>query len=173
MPSGAWSAIYSSGVGRHSKLAPHSGDCIPRTEPGACRTETIYNAIYAYPRGELRKQLIAMLRQGKSTRRRRSAGDDRRGRIPEMVSIHMRPPEVADRLMLGHWEGDLITGAGNKSAVGVLVERTTRLVLLCQIPDVSAESALAAFTAKLNLIAHPWRPCLRSHTSTVDRPWIP
>jgi IS30 family transposase len=116
--------------------------------------ETIYNAIYAYPRGELRKQLIALLRQGKSTRRRRSAGDDRRGQIPEMVSIHVRPPEVADRLMPGHWEGDLIKGAGNKSAVGVLVERTTRLVLLCQMPDASAESALAAFTAKLNLIAH-------------------
>ena len=122
--------------------------------------ETIYNAIYAYPRGELRKQLIALLRQGKSTRRRRSAGDDRRGQIPEMVSIHVRPPEVADRLMPGHWEGDLIKGAGNKSAVGVLVERTTRLVLLCQMPDASAESALAAFTAKLNLIAQPLRQTL-------------
>ena len=122
--------------------------------------ETIYNAIYAYPRGELRKQLIALLRQGKSTRKRRSAGDDRRGQIPEMVSIHVRPPEVNDRVMPGHWEGDLIKGAGNKSAVEVLVERSTRLVLLCKMPDASAESALAAFTAKLNLIAAPMRQSL-------------
>ena len=122
--------------------------------------ETIYNAIYAYPRGEQKKQLIALLRQGKSSRRPRSAGQDRRGQIPEMVSIHVRPPEVNDRVMPGHWEGDLIKGAGNKSAVGVLVERSTRLVLLCKMPDASAESALAAFTAKLNLIAAPMRQSL-------------
>ena len=122
--------------------------------------ETIYNAIYAYPRGDLKKQLIALLRQGKSSRRPRSAGQDRRGQIPEMVSIHVRPPEVNDRVMPGHWEGDLIKGAGNKSAVGVLVERSTRLVLLCKMPDASAESALAAFTAKLNLIAAPMRQSL-------------
>ena len=91
--------------------------------------ESIYTAIYAYPRGELRRQLISLLRQGKSTRRPRSAGQDRRGQIPDMVSIHVRPPEVNDRVMPGHWEGDLIKGAGNKSAVGVLVERSTRLVL--------------------------------------------
>ena len=122
--------------------------------------ETIYNAIYAYPRGDLKKQLIALLRQGKSSRRPRSAGQDRRGQIPEMVSIHVRPPEVNDRVMPGHWEGDLIKGAGNKSAVGVLVERSTRLVLLCKMPDASAESALAAFTAKLNRIAAPMRQTL-------------
>lgn len=122
--------------------------------------ETIYNAIYAYPRGELRRQLIALLRQGKSTRRPRSAGQDRRGQIPEMVSIHVRPPEIEDRLMPGHWEGDLIKGAGNKSAVGVLVERTTRLVLLCKMADSTAESALAAFSAKLNSIAAPLRQTL-------------
>ena len=95
--------------------------------------ETIYNAIYAYPRGE----------------------QDRRGQIPEMVSIHVRPPEVDDRLMPGHWEGDLIKGANNQSAVGVLVERSTRLVLLCRMPDATAQSALAAFTAKLNQVIAP------------------
>jgi hypothetical protein len=69
--------------------------------------ETIYTAIYAQPRGELRRQLIACLRQGRSTRMPRSRGTDRRGQIPEMVSIHVRPPEVNDRVMPGHWEGDL------------------------------------------------------------------
>lgn len=122
--------------------------------------ETIYTAIYAQPRGELRRQLIGCLRQGKSTRRPRSRGADRRGQIPDMVSIHLRPPEVHDRVMPGHWEGDLIKGAGNKSAVGVLYERTSRVVLLARMPDASAESALAGFTYKLNLIAAPMRRSL-------------
>lgn len=122
--------------------------------------ETIYTTIYAQPKGEFRKALIDCLRQGKSARKSRSAGEDRRGQIPEMVSIHLRPPEVDDRLMPGHWEGDLIKGMGNKSAVGVLVERTTRLVLLAKMPDATAESALAAFTFKLNQIAAPMRQTL-------------
>ena len=122
--------------------------------------ETIYNAIYAYPKGDLRKQLIACLRQGHSKRKPRSAGADRKNQIPEMVSIHLRPPEASDRVMPGHWEGDLIKGANNQSSVGVLVERTTRLVLLAKMPDATAESALAAFTAKLNQIAQPLRKTL-------------
>lgn len=122
--------------------------------------ETIYTAIYAQPRGELRRQLIACLRQGRGSRLPRSRGSDRRGQIPDMVSIHVRPPEVNDRLMPGHWEGDLLKGAGNKSAVGVLVERSSRLVLLAKMDDASAGSALAAFTAKLNSIAAPLRKTL-------------
>ena len=122
--------------------------------------ETIYTAIYAHPKGELRKDLIACLRQGKSGRKPRSTGEDRRGQIPEMVSIHLRPPQASDRVMPGHWEGDLIKGAGNKSAIGVLVERTTRLVLLAKMPDATAESALAAFTFKLNQITAPLRQTL-------------
>ena len=122
--------------------------------------ETIYTAIYAQPRGELRRQLIAYLRQGHSTRMGRSRGTDRRGQLRDMVSIHLRPPEVEDRVMPGHWEGDLIKGAGNKSAVGVLVERTSRLVLLARMEDASAAAALAAFTVKLNSIAAPLRQSL-------------
>jgi IS30 family transposase len=106
--------------------------------------DTIYTAIYAHPRGELRRQLIACLRHGRSTRMPRKRGVDRRGQIPEMVSIHVRPPEVEARLMPGHWEGDFIKGAGNKSSVGVLVERTSRLVLLARMDDSTAASALAA-----------------------------
>src|SRR5271169_3773332 len=122
--------------------------------------ETIYNAIYAQPRGELRRQLIACLRQGRSTRMPRSRGEDRRGQIPDMVSIHVRPPEIESRLMPGHWEGDFIRGAGNKSAVGVLVERTSRLVLLAKMEDGTAASALAGFSAKLNSIVAPMRKSL-------------
>ena len=122
--------------------------------------ETIYTAIYAQPRGELRRQLIACLRQGRGTRMPRTRGDDRRGQIPDMVSIHVRPPEVEDRVMPGHWEGDFIKGAGNKSSVGVLVERTSRLVLLAKMDDATAASALAGFSAKLNSIAEPLRQSL-------------
>lgn len=85
---------------------------------------------------------------------------DRRGQIPELLSIHVRPPEIEDRVMPGHWEGDHIKGAGNKSAVGVLVERSTRLVLLARMENATAESALQAFSAKLNSIAAPLRQTL-------------
>ena len=122
--------------------------------------ETIYNAIYAYPRGELRRQLIACLRQGRAKRLPRSRGTDRRGQIPDMVSIHVRPPEVNDRLMPGHWEGDLIKGAGNRSAVGVLVERMSRAVLLVKMSDATAASALAGFTGKLQSLVAPMRQTL-------------
>lgn len=122
--------------------------------------ETIYTAIYAHASGELRRQLVSCLRQGNSTRRPRASGQDRRGQISEMVSIHVRPPEVADRVMPGRWEGDLIRGAENKSAVGALVERSTRLVLLAKMADATAESALRAFSAKLNSIAEPMRQTL-------------
>lgn len=119
--------------------------------------ETIYTTIYAHPKGELRRELIALLRQRRSKRMPRSRGEDRRGRIPDMVSIHVRPPQVNDRAMPGHWEGDLIKGAGNKSAVGVLVERSSRLVLLAKMADATADSALAAFTLKFRSIAEPMR----------------
>jgi IS30 family transposase len=92
--------------------------------------ETIYNCIYAQPVGELKRDLIACLRQAKNKRVPRSKGQDRRGQIPDMLSIHVRPPEIEDRQFPGHWEGDLIKGAANASAVGTLVERTSRLLML-------------------------------------------
>ena len=122
--------------------------------------ETIYTCIYAMPKGELRREFIACLRKSRSTRMPRSRGSDRRGRLPELLSIHMRPPEVHDRAFPGHWEGDLIKGAGNRSAVAVLLERSSRLVLLAKMPDASAASALDAFTAKLQSIATPMRKTL-------------
>jgi transposase, IS30 family len=126
--------------------------------------ETIYTAIYAQPRGELRRQLIACLRRGHSTRMPRTRGVDRRGQIPDMLSIHVRPPEIEDRVIPGHWESDLIKGAANQSSVGVLVERSSRLVLLAKMQDATAASALAGFSAKLNSIAKPMR-----HSLTYDQ----
>ena len=122
--------------------------------------ETIYTAIYVLPRGELRRELVAALRQGRGKRRPRSRGADRRGRIADMVSLHTRPPEVADRLVPGHWEGDLIKGKANKSCIGTLVERTSRLVLLARMEGAGAEAALEGFTRALSRVAAPMRKTL-------------
>jgi IS30 family transposase len=122
--------------------------------------ETIYNCIYAQPVGELKRELIAALRHAHNKRVPRSKGQDRRGQIPDMVSIHLRPPEIEDRQFPGHWEGDLIKGAANASAVGTLVERTSRLVMLVKLPEfkpASAANVLQAFTDKLLGIAAPMR----------------
>ena len=114
--------------------------------------ETIYTAIYAMPRGELRTEVIGWLRFGHAKRRPRARGEDRRGQIPDMVSIHDRPPEVEERLIPGHWEGDLIKGAHNRSSVGTLVERTTLFTVLAKMEDASAASAVKGFGHVLNRI---------------------
>lgn len=128
-----------------------------------CR-ETIYNAIYALPVSELRKELIICLRQGKTSRRPRSGGVDRRGQIPDLVSIHMRPPDAEDRLTPGHWEGDLIKGKGNASAVGTLVERSTGYLMLVRMHDATATSAVEGFSAALNRM-----PLAARKTLTYDQ----
>lgn len=114
--------------------------------------ETIYLALYALPRGELRKALLGQLRQSRSSRRPRSRGQDRRGGLVNMTSIHERPAEANGREAPGHWEGDLIKGAGNRSAVGTLVERKSRYVVLARMDGTGAEAALEAFTRKLRQI---------------------
>ncbi|MGH8352966.1 MAG: IS30 family transposase [Pseudomonas sp.] len=123
---------------------------IPSFEDAYVCRETIYSAVYALPVGELRKELIRCLRQGNSTRRPRVGGVDRRGQIPDMVSIHLRPPEIEDRLMPGHWEGDLIKGKANASAVGTLLERSSGYVMLIKMNDATATSAVEGFSAALN-----------------------
>ena len=114
--------------------------------------ETIYTALYAMPRGALRTELIAGLRQARKSRRPRARGEDRRGIIPNMTSIHDRPAEIDARVLPGHWEGDLIKGARNASAVGTLVERTTLFVTLAQMDNASAAAAVTGFGAVLQRI---------------------
>ncbi len=107
--------------------------------------ESIYTAIYATPRGELRRELVALLRQGRGARRPRTRGTDRRGTLQDIVSIHVREPEANERLMPGHWEGDFIKGARNQSAVGTLVCRKTLFVMLVKVDSCTAIDALRGF----------------------------
>lgn len=98
--------------------------------------EAIYQSIYVQGRGSLRRELHQCLRTGRAVRRPRHQPGTRRGRIPNMVNISERPPEVADRAVPGHWEGDLILGGTTSaSAIGTLVERSTRFVMLLHLPD--------------------------------------
>ena len=96
--------------------------------------ETIYQSLFVQGRGELRRELARCLRSGR-TARRHQGRVEKRGKNPDMVMISERPAEIEDRAVPGHWEGDLIIGAGGKSAVGTLVERSTRYVLLLHLPE--------------------------------------
>lgn len=107
--------------------------------------ETIYTYIYVLPRGELRKELLLYLRQKRSTRQRRYRTTEKRGRIPNMISIHERPKEVETRTVPGHWESDLLIGKDHASAMGTLVERTTRTTILVPLKAKDAETVRKAF----------------------------
>lgn len=100
--------------------------------------ETIYQHLYCLPRGELKKELMKGLRQERKMRQPRKYAHYRRQKIKDIISISERPKEAEGRIVPGHWEGDLIVGKGHKSAIGTLVERTTRLTLIVPLKDKNA-----------------------------------
>ncbi len=103
----------------------------PHSSQMRVSTETIYQAIYVHARGELKRDLARQLRRRRSARKANRSPDARRRRfVDPMALIDDRPAEVEDRVVPGHWEGDLIVGAGGASAMVTLVERSSRLVLL-------------------------------------------
>jgi len=115
--------------------------------------ETIYQSIYVQGRGALRRELAVCLRTGRALRRPHRKGQERRGRIPNMINISERDAEVEDRAVVGHWEGDLIIGKNGRSAIGTLVERKTRYLILLHLPNGQSaeevEKAMVAATKRL------------------------
>jgi IS30 family transposase len=122
--------------------------------------ETVYTAIYAAPKGEFRRELVALLRQGRGARRPRTRGTDRRGALQDMVSIHVRPPEANERLLPGHWEGDLIKGAANRSAVGTLVCRKSLFLMLVKMDGSTALDALHGYERAFSAVPEELRRTL-------------
>ena len=97
--------------------------------------ETIYQSLYVQGKGGLNRELTRHLRTGRTLRKPRRPPGQRLPRIPAMVNISERPAEAADRAVPGHWEGDLIIGKDSGSAIGTLVERSTRYLMLLHLPD--------------------------------------
>jgi len=123
--------------------------------------ETIYKTLFVQGRGELRRELTRSLRTGRAKRLPRAWTGNRRRMIPNMVMISERPPEVADRAVPGHWEGDLLMGRDNKTAIGTLVERNTRFTMLVDLPvDHSAPAVREAIARSITSLPEAVRRSL-------------
>ena len=140
----------------------------PDNEVMRVSPEAIYQALYVQAKGRLKAQLVGRLRTGKVrrvSRAERRAVTDNKQAIPGMVMITDRPPEVADRAVPGHWEGDLIMGKGNSSAIATLVERTSRFVILQRLAyDHTAERMAYALTAAMSRL-----PAMLKRSLTWDQ----
>ena len=124
----------------------------------------MYRYLYALPRGALKRELTQQLRQQRATRRPKHRPVDGRGQLADRTPIAERPAEVEGRLVPGHWEADLVMGAGNRSAIATLVERTTRLVLIVKLVKKDAASVAAALSRRFKQLP----PTLRK-TLTYDQ----
>jgi IS30 family transposase len=145
-------------AGRLKLMGPSSsGASLP---PLIVSHETIYCAIYAQPRGTLRTALVTLLRKSHAGRLPRARGQGRFTGLQNMTSIALRPPEVAARVVPGHWEGDLIKGANNASSVGTLVERTSRFLMLVKLDGAGATSVLNGFSRRLLCVPESLRKTL-------------
>ena len=134
--------------------------------------ETIYQSLYVQSRGALRRDLTRCLRTGRALRRPCRQAGQRKNRIPDMINITERPAEADDRAVPGHWEGDLIIGKNNATAIGTLVERTTGYTMLVHLPDgYKAEQVRDALTAKIQTIPDILRASLTWDQGPEMRDW--
>lgn len=128
--------------------------------------ETIYNYVYLHTESNLKKELIANLRQARKTRGPRHTSSVRDIKISDRISIDERPQEVEDRGTPGHWEGDLIVGKDNKSAIGTLVERSSRAVILVYLKDKKSETVRKAFEKEFNKLPEVMKKSLTYDNGT-------
>ena len=133
----------------HAVIEEFPTDLTMRVSP-----ETIYQALYLQARGGLRREVQVALRTGRARRKLHRTHQARRPRfVDPMVMIADRPAEIEDRTVAGHWEGDLITGMFNQSAIATLVERTTRYVMLVHLPEShSAEAVRDGLVIAMNAL---------------------
>ena len=124
-------------------------------------TETLYQSVYVQSRGALKRDLTRCLRTGRAVRKPCRKPGQRKNRIPNMINISERPAEADDRAVPGHWEGDLIIGRKNLSAIGTLVERTTNYTMLLHLPDgYTPELVRDALAAKIKTLPEMLRASL-------------
>jgi len=119
--------------------------------------ESIYTYLFVLPKGTLKKELLACLRQNRKHRRKQRRGVEAKRKLEDMLSIEECPKEVEDRIIPGHWEGDLIVGKNNRSALGTLVERTTRTTILIPVKSKSATDVAKAFAREVKKLPKQMR----------------
>jgi IS30 family transposase len=135
-------------------------------------TETIYQSLYVQSRGALRRDLTRCLRTGRALRRPCRQAGQRKNRIPDMINISERPAGADDRAVPGHWEGDLIIGKNNATAIGTLVERTTGYTMLVHLPDgYKPEQVRDALASKIQTIPEILRASLTWDQGPEMRDW--
>jgi IS30 family transposase len=139
------------------------------------RTKRSTKILFIQARGALRKELTACLRTGRTQRRPHTRIEHSgKGRLRNMILISDRPPEVADRAVPGHWEGALIIGKGGRSAIGTLVERSSRYVVLLHLPH-----GRTAFSTDTNMVVYfcdphsPWQRGSNENTNGSLRQYFP
>ena len=135
--------------------------------------ETIYQSLYVQSRGALRRELAVCLRTGRALRQPNPQGGQRKNRVlPDMVNIAERPAVAEDRAVPGHWEGDLIIGKRNASAIGTLVERTTGYTMLVHLPSgYKPEQVAPALAAKIQTLPQALRGSLTWDQGVEMRDW--
>ena len=152
------------GAGSPEQIAQRLRVMKPDDPSARVSHETIYAAIYAQPRGGLKAAMVEALRQAKPARGRRRTTLAGSAMVPESLRIINRPEEIEARLVRGHWEGDLIKVAFNRSSVGTLVERKTRFVVLCKMKGNGADAVLDSFTRQMKRL-----PVALRKSMTYDR----
>jgi len=134
--------------------------------------ETIYQSLYVQSRGALRRELTRCLRTGRALRQPGRKTGQRKNRIPDMINITQRPPEASDRAVPGHWEGDLLIGKRNATAIATLVERTTGYAMLVSLPEgYKPDQVAGALTTKVRTLPEALRRSLTWDQGPEMRDW--